>query len=342
MSAANRIVTSNAIITMDDDAPRVEAIAVDTRSGKMVAVGALSDLRDAHPRAEVVDLGSDVVLPGFIDPHSHPLFSGMVCREPTHWIAPYVGYGTYDDVTALFRKLEAETPAGKALVFNGLDRILQSAPELGREDLDAFFPSRPVLVIDDSGHEAYFNTAHVDALGWEDRRPPANPTGGHYGRDAQGVSDGRAYELPVVMAVSMPMIPAVGIDPLAGAAKWYRLMAENGITATTDHTFAGALLPLASALASQHDSPLRLSLYHMATDNKAHKPLPHGASNDMLRKVGIKIWADGSPWVGNIAATCPLPRQRDGARRRHPRRPHARERPQLHARRARRPPRQLQ
>lgn len=101
MSAANRIVTSNAIITMDDDAPRVEAIAVDTRSGKMVAVGALSDLRDAHPRAEVVDLGCDVVLPGFIDPHSHPLFSGMVCREPTHWIAPYVGYGTYDDVTAL-------------------------------------------------------------------------------------------------------------------------------------------------------------------------------------------------------------------------------------------------
>ncbi|WP_447588858.1 amidohydrolase family protein [Microbacterium lacticum] len=101
MSAANRIVTSNAIITMDDDAPRVEAIAVDSRSGKIVAVGALSDLRDAHPRAEVVDLGCDVVLPGFIDPHSHPLFSGMVCREPTHWIAPYVGYGTYDDVTAL-------------------------------------------------------------------------------------------------------------------------------------------------------------------------------------------------------------------------------------------------
>ena len=208
-------------------------------------------------------------------------------------------------MTALFRKLEADTPAGKVLVFNGLDRILQSAPELGREDLDAFFPSRPVLVIDDSGHEAYFNTAHVDALGWEDRRPPANPTGGHYGRDAQGLSDGRAYELPAVMAVSMPMIPAAGIDPLAGAAKWYRLMAENGITATTDHTFAAALLPLASALASQHDSPLRLSLYHMATDNKAHKPLPHGASNDMLRKVGIKIWADGSPWVGNIAATYP-------------------------------------
>lgn len=107
------------------------------------------------------------------------------------------------------------------------------------------------------------------------------------------------------MAVSMPMIPAAGIDPLAGAAKWYRLMAENGITATTDHTFAGAVLPLASALASQHDSPLRLSPYHMATDNKANKPLPHGASNDMLRKVGIKIWADGSPWVGNIAATYP-------------------------------------
>ena len=29
----------------------------------------------------------------------------MTCREPAHWIAPYVGYPTYADVTALFARL---------------------------------------------------------------------------------------------------------------------------------------------------------------------------------------------------------------------------------------------
>lgn len=305
MRGADKIVTSAAIITMDDDAPRAEAVAVDTRSGMIVQVGTRSELVAAHPGAEAVDLGTAVVVPGFIDAHSHPLFSGMVCMPPTHWIAPYVGYGSYDEVAALFRTLDAQTPAGKALVFNGLDRILQSAPEIGRDELDLFFPSRPVLVLDNSGHEAYFNTAHITALGWDGAEPPVDPTGGRYGRRADGRSDGRAYEMPAVMAVALPMIAAAGLDPLAGAAKWYRLMAENGITATTDHTFTSALLPIVVALGAHHDTPLRLSLYHMSTDKRALHALPGLVHSDMVRKVGIKIWADGSPWVGNIASTYP-------------------------------------
>lgn len=301
----DRVITAATIITMDPASPRVGALAVDTVSGMIAALGPLDELVAAHPDAQVSDLGDVVLMPGLIDAHNHPVNSGVLCQEPSHWIAPYVGYPSWNDVAELFRKLDAETPVGLGLIFNGLDRTLQGAPELTAVDLDAFFPGRPVFVLDNSGHEGYFNSALIRLLGWVDGRPPADPVGGRFGRDAEGVSNGRAYEISAVMIAAAPMLPEVVPDPLASAAKWYRYMAENGITATTEHTYDTGLLPAITALASLPDSPLRLSLYHMSTEPDAGDPVATTASDAMVRRVGIKLWADGSPWVGNVALTFP-------------------------------------
>ncbi|HWK20973.1 MAG TPA: amidohydrolase [Microbacteriaceae bacterium] len=302
---ADRIVVASAVITMDEARPRAEAVAIDTATGTIARVGDRAELIAFYPDAELVDLGAATLMPGFIDSHSHPIVSGMTCREPAHWIAPYVGYPTYADVTALFARLEAQTPAGDGLIFNGLDRTLQSAPELTNVELDGFFPDRPVAVVDNSGHEVYFNTALMHLLGWADGTPPADPVGARFGRNADGTSNGRAYELPAVMAVATPLMAQVITDPLLSAARWYRYMAENGVTATTEHTYNSSLLPAITALASLPDSPLRLSLYHMSTEADAAAPLTTTAPADMVRKVGIKLWADGSPWVGNVANSFP-------------------------------------
>ena len=302
---ADLIVAAASVITMDEARPRAEAVAIDRAAGTIVAVGDRAELIASYPDAELADLGSASVMPGFIDSHSHPITSGMVCREPAHWIAPYVGYPSYRDVAELFAKLQAETPAGQGLIFNGLDRTLQSAPELTNTDLDAFFPDRPVLVLDNSGHEAYFNTALIRLLGWADDQAPPDPVGARYGRNADGTSNGRGYELPAVMGVAVPFMAKVITDPLLSAAKWYRYMAENGLTATSEHTYNTALLPAITALASLPDSPLRLSLYHMSTEADAAEPLVTTAPESMVRKVGIKLWADGSPWVGNVANSFP-------------------------------------
>lgn len=303
--SADLIITAATIITMDPDRPRAEAIAVDTATGVIADVGTREALTAAWPAATVEDLGAVAVLPGFIDTHSHPILSGISCMAPAHWIAPYVGFPTYADVEALFRKLDAETPAGEGILFNGLDRTLQGAPELTNADLDAFFPSRPVLIVDNSGHEVYFNSALFDVLGWKDGIAPPDPVGAKFGRNADGTSNGRGYELPAVMAVAGPLMAAVVKDPLSSAAKWYREMASHGLTATTEHTYTGKLLPAITALGSLPDSPLRLSLYQMSTDPDPLEPLVTTAPDEMVRKVGVKLWADGSPWVGNVAMTYP-------------------------------------
>jgi len=299
----SEILVAASIITMDPAAPRADAIAFDVSSGVITAVGSLYECAAASPGATVTRLRDTVLLPGFVEPHSHPFVSGVMTQSPAIWIAPSVGYPTWSDVTTLFTKLNAETPAHQPLLFNGVDRLLQAAPMPSAAVLDRYFPSRPVLVADNSGHLAYFNTATMAMLGW-DQHAPADPVGGSYGRTTDGQLDGCAFELPAVMAVAGPLMAAVVTHPLHSAAKWYRLMASNGITSTSDMTYDSTYLKGYEALAAVADCPLRLSLYHVSTSEECGATL-ESPRPDMVRKQGIKLWADGSPWIGTAALSFP-------------------------------------
>lgn len=299
------IVKASAIITMDEKNPRVEAVAIDSSSGTISAIGTFDALTSQYPEAHLSDLGSTVLLPGLIDAHSHPALSGLVTQSPSHWIAPYVGFPTYEDVKAYFVKTNSEAPAGEPLVFNGLDRVLHKAPELSNTDLDVFFPDRPVIVMDNSGHEVYFNTATMKLCGWENNIPPADPVGSRFGRNEDGTSNGRAYEIGATLVVAGPILAQIGQHPLAPIAQWYKLMSSYGITSTTEHTYQGNQLKAYVAMASAPDVPLRISLYHMSIEPDCAEPVTVPVPENKLRKQGIKLWADGSPWVGTIAASFP-------------------------------------
>ena len=104
---------------------------------------------------------------------------------------------------------------------------------------------------------------------------------------------------------------AVVTHPLHSAAKWYRLMASNGITSTSDMTYDSAYLKGYEALAEVAHCPFRVSLYHVSTSPECGEAL-ESTRPDMVRKQGIKLWADGSPWIGNRRPVVPLPLQRRG------------------------------
>jgi len=303
--ATDLILHASSIITMDDAQPRAEAVGVDTATGAITAVGSLADVQAAAPGVAVTDLGSTVLMPGFIDPHSHPALAGMATQAPSYWISPYMGYSTYADLQALWKKIDAELPAGQAVVFFGLDRLNQGAPELTNLDLDPFFPSRPVIVMDNSGHETYFNTAVMALNGWADNKPPADPVGSRFGRNADGTSNGRAYETAAEMAAAGKVLLLANPHPLESVARWFHLMASHGITMTTEHAFETKLLQGYVACLSQSDAPIRLALYHMSIEDNCGEDLPTPLPKTMLWKQGIKLWADGSPWVGTIATSFP-------------------------------------
>lgn len=302
---ADLILKAQSVITMDEGQPRAEAIAIDTSTGRITAIGSLADVQEASSGVAVTDLGETILMPGFIDPHSHPILAGLTTQAPAHWIAPYMGYATYQDVTALWKQLDSSTPAGQPLVFMGLDRLLHGAPELANTDLDVFFPSRQAVVLDNSGHEVYFNSAVIAGNSWPDDKPPADPVGSRFGRNADGTSNGRAYETGASAIACGRVLLEATPHPLLSVASWYELVTKAGITSTTEHTFQVSLLKAYVALGSAANNPLRIAMYHMATDPTCVDPLPLLVDESRMWKQGIKLWADGSPWVGTLAASFP-------------------------------------
>jgi predicted amidohydrolase YtcJ len=299
--AADTILKASTIITMDDARPRARAIAIDSATGRITAIGSLGEVQTAAPGVPVTDLGEVVLMPGFVEPHSHPLLSGMATQEPAYWVSPNVGVATWDDVKAIFAKADKDNPPDQVLVFNGVDRLLQQAPLPTREVLDPIFPTRPVVVIDNSGHGIYFNTATIKMMGWPDAKAPEDPVGGSFGREADGVtSNGTAFESGALMMVVAAVMPTAIPHPLHSAALFYKLMADNGVTATSEHTYNSGQYQAYAALASVPGCPLRLHLYHMSIESDAAQDITF-PDPELVRKIGIKLWADGSPWLGNIA-----------------------------------------
>lgn len=302
--SANVILKASSIITMDPTNPRADAIAMDDSTGKIVAVGTVAECQAAAPGVAITDLGTTVLMPGFIEAHSHPMLGGMVTQAPSYWIAPYVGYPHFSDVQALWTKVNAELPADQPVVFNGLDRLLQQTSMPTNVDLDKFFPTRRAVVLDNSGHAAYFNSAVIAFNQWVDGKPPADPVGARFGRNPDGTSNGVAFETAAILEAAMPTLKDAVPHPLESGARWLQYMAGFGITATSEMTYSTSMLKGYEALTTRPDSPVRISLYHMAIDSDAGVQVV-SPDPSMLRKQGVKLWADGSPWVGSIASSFP-------------------------------------
>ncbi|HXA54391.1 MAG TPA: amidohydrolase family protein [Solirubrobacteraceae bacterium] len=78
MEQAGRMVIlrGGPIITLDDDNPVGEALAI--RGGAIVGVGTLTEIKRHYTQgAEIVDLEGRAVLPGFVEPHVHVLESAL-------------------------------------------------------------------------------------------------------------------------------------------------------------------------------------------------------------------------------------------------------------------------
>ena len=299
--ATDTILRAAAIITMEEAKPRARALAFDSGTGRITAIGSLAEVQAVAPGVPVTDMGATVLMPGFVEPHSHPLLSGMATQEPAYWVSPNVGVNTWDEVKAIFAKADKDAPADQPLVFNGVDRLLQQAPMPTRSVLDGLFPSRPVVVIDNSGHAVYFNSATVKLLGWADGKAPADPVGGSFGREGDGVtSNGTAFESGAVMMVAGAVLPKAIPHPLHSGALFYKLMAQCGVTSTSEHTYNSGQYQAYAALASVPGCPLRLHLYHMSIEADAAADVTF-RNPELVRKTGIKLWADGSPWIGNVA-----------------------------------------
>jgi predicted amidohydrolase YtcJ len=303
--AETQILKASTIITMDEKNPRAEAVAFDTVTKKITAIGSLSDVQSKSPKATIKDLGSTVLMPGFVEAHGHPATGGIMTQSPAFWIGPTAGFKTWAAVQAKVKEEDAKAPAGMPLIFNGVDQILQQAPIPTSDILDALTPSgRPIIMFNMAGHAVYFNTATMKLLGWANNKPPKNPPGASFDRNPDGTSNGVALEVPAIMLVAMPFMSKAVPHPLIPVASFFAYMSSYGITSSSEMTYNSGQYKAYLALASTPNAPLRMSVYHMSTEPDAAKEVKW-PDPGMVRKAGIKLWADGTPWMGTVAQSFP-------------------------------------
>ncbi|MEU2001961.1 amidohydrolase [Rhodococcus sp. NPDC019627] len=287
------------VVTMDDTRPRAQAVAV--RDGRIAAVG-----NDAAvfpligPTTATVDVHRACIMPGFVEAHGHPLNSAVLLGEPVVDIRP-VTIADADTVVDTVRRAVGEHQEG--VVFNGWDPLLQKGlPAPTREWLNSVAPETSMVILHNTGHVAYFNDVAARDAGLTRETP--DPEGGSYGRDPSGELDGSAFEAPAVMAVAANVLAgATARLPELLAAECARMNAV-GITTVSEMAFDPRFSATLTAIARSGALTTRLRLYEMSNPQRATAVSP-GVGNDLLRQVGIKIWSDGSPWVGNAATSFP-------------------------------------
>ncbi|MGB8405666.1 MAG: amidohydrolase [Mycobacterium sp.] len=284
------------VLTVDQDRPTAAALAV--AGGRIVAVGERSDVESwIGPDTETVDLGDGCLMPGLVEAHGHPLMEAVVLGGRLVDIRPVTITDADAIVAAIRDEVAARGAAGAYL--NGWDPLLQPGlPEPTLAWLDEMAPHTPLVIVHNSGHKAYFNSAAAGNVGLT--RDTPDPHGAKYGRGADGELDGTAEETAAVFpllgdAISVTDYPAM---LLAECARLNRA----GLTMCSEMAFDPMFRPVLEQMRDQ--LTVRLRTYEMSTA-ALHTDATPDNGDDMVRQVGIKIWVDGSPWIGNIDLTFP-------------------------------------
>lgn len=289
------VVLYGTVLTVNEAQPTAEAVAVS--GGRIVAVGSRAEVAAwAGPGTDVREVDG-CIMPGFVEAHGHPLMEAVALSGRIVDIRP-VTLPRAETVLDAIRAEVARRGADGAFL-NGWDPLLQHGlPDPTLAWLDGLAPDTPLVIVHNSGHKAYFNSAAARRAGLT--RDTPDPKGAKYGRDADGNLDGTAEETGAVFPLLGDAI-AVSDYPAMLAAECARLN-QAGLTTCSEMAFDPMFRPL---LAQMHDQlTVRLRTYEMSTAELRTDAVP-SEGDDMVRQVGIKIWVDGSPWVGNIDLTFP-------------------------------------
>ncbi|MBN9743384.1 amidohydrolase [Amycolatopsis sp. A1MSW2902] len=284
---------------MDDNRPTAEALAV--KDGRIVAVGSSADVLTLRgPSTEVVNLEGRALLPGFVEAHGHPMigmsFRGDGVIDVRAPVCP-----TPEGVIRAIKERVARTPAGQPLTVIGWEELLRPGlPEPTREWLDTLAPAHPLAVLHNSTHSAWGNSRAIATAGLDQSTPDWE--GSRFIRDADGRLTGRAEELPATLIMAGTPLVAPPEEVPSLLAKEFSAYAQAGVTTVGELALDPAHQQLLAA-ACEMEQTVRVRAYRMS--NKTGERASSHRATSLFRQIGVKLWADGSPWVGSFAASFP-------------------------------------
>lgn len=294
--AATTLYRGGTILTVDADFSEAEAIAI--RGNQILSVGNEAVVRAAAgDNVSVVDLDGKVMLPGFIDPHSHVITGAVV-----DGLMDYVGmarFGTTAEVLAHLKDRASKTLAGEWILVRNFDPAVQDGPdELTFAELDDVSTEHPVFILNASGHLAYANSKAFEGIPDD----IANPPGAEFVRDATGKLTG-VMKNNIAFSQVLLRNPAVAnADPVSALLELLSKWASLGLTTVSELALGSltqspsdAEILWAAAASGRLKARIRAySFYTVGADAWDNAGIRPGSGDALARVAGYKFVADGS------------------------------------------------
>jgi predicted amidohydrolase YtcJ len=190
---ADLVLTNGNIVTVDEQNPVAEALAV--IGDRIADVGSAADIAAYIGDAtEVIDLQGQTAIPGFIEGHGHyTSFGGSLM------ILDFRYAKSFAEIVSQVAAAAEETPVGEWIIGRGWhqdkwetkEEVLVEGLPL-HDSLSAVTPDHPAMLIHTSGHGVFVNQKAMTLVELGD--DTVAPEGGEIVRDANGRATGMMRE----------------------------------------------------------------------------------------------------------------------------------------------------
>lgn len=296
--AADVVFVNGRVYTIDPKRPWAQAVAV---KGKHIAyVGDTAGAKAmVGKKTEVIDLRGKMVLPGFVEAHTHP-FTGSALSQGID-----LQYDTREKLLEVLAAYAKTNPNGRLVRGFGWRYIAFPPTGPRKEDLDAIWPDKPVFLCAIDIHCAWVNSKALQLAGITKDTPDPVPGFSRFERDpSTGEPTGFLVEPPAMVKVLEESEPFT-LDSVAASLKsWLPKASAAGITSVMD---AGVIV-IDEQDAYQHyvdleraeALPFRVVGTHYYNDPKTD-PIPIIAglrarfNTELVRASILKLNIDGGP-----------------------------------------------
>ncbi|MEK9137275.1 MAG: amidohydrolase family protein, partial [Bacteroidota bacterium] len=284
---ADIVFTNANIWTVDKSKPTAQAVAV--KNGKIVAVGSSAEVRPyMGSGTKTIDVKGKLMLPGFIDNHTHFMSGGFQLQN--------VDLRDAKNEAEFARRIKQWVEKYPARWITGGDWDHDNWPggKLPTKELiDKYTPNTPVFVNRYDGHMALANS-HVLKLAGITRDTP-DPPGGTIVKDPQ-TGEPTGVLKDEAMGVVYRLVPDAGESEMLEAARLALAEARKyGLTSIQDMSSWADVetyrkLKASGELTARFYSRLPIGL----TDDLINKKIKVGYGDEWIRLGSLKAFADGS------------------------------------------------
>ena len=310
----------NARIISPSDQDNQEINSISVKDGKIYSLGMTSSIN--HEDSEVVDLKGAYVLPGFVDPHAHPLMYGQMMS----WInvGPEKAKNITDIIFILKRENDLLDPNLPLRAFGYEHRNLSEGRHPTKKDLDQVSIERQIYVMNASGHGGSVNSLVLDFNNISANT--ADPKGGRFERDEDGEPTGVIWDAACDILTGSQGVKLGNHGPNFHLPDQQWILTQQFLKAQEEFIkFGVTSIGDAQVSSREFDTYLdvqqkkllkaRYSMYIISSEMERANSFRENKSIDsmLLSAGGIKMYADGT--LGGWTAYFPEGYKNDASRK---------------------------